>query len=428
MSLRRVPPNLLVGQGAADFAFESGMAVLPHDCLISQGAKERWRRWKYDLKKVKRQASSGMTSDFENDKSEEEKLERPHVSRSRSSQNRLMAGLQNESQPYSPQPGPSKGEANRTPESHIPSESLATPQSSPLWHQLYTDSAPSPQSWKHAGNHSHGEDGHNSQYLQDSMDDETDGESFIDTDPQWTPFRPIPVPASEGKHRDETGTTTSPTLSSPSFPASMSPDPMDRPHFRELSDRVDDITDTVGAIAVDCFGNIAAGSSSGGIGMKHKGRTGPAALVGIGTTVIPIESDDKTKTCVAAVTSGTGEHMATTMAASTCARRLATSTKRGKGGKSVVTDEEDAMRQFVETDFMSMWSRVIVYKGFSIDLHLEHPSVKSSHSAGAIGVMAVKKTVDGMYLHFAHNTDSFVRTLSLRQPVYDSMRLTNDCY
>ena len=38
----------------------------------------------------------------------------------------------------------------------------------------------------------------------------------------------------------------------------------------------------------------------------------------------------------------------------------------------------------------------------------DHPSVKNSHSAGAIGVMAVKKTVDGVWLHFAHNTDSFV--------------------
>ena len=143
--------------------------------------------------------------------------------------------------------------------------------------------------------------------------------------------------------------------------------------------------------------------------MKHKGRTGPAALVGIGTTVIPIDPDDKSKSCVAAVTSGTGEHMATTMAASTCAMRLLTSTKRVKGGKSVATDEEDAMRHFIETEFMSEQLASLSFWKCRLTFILsDHPSVQRSHSAGAIGVMAVKKTVDGMYLHFAHNTDSFV--------------------
>jgi len=37
-----------------------------------------------------------------------------------------------------------------------------------------------------------------------------------------------------------------------------------------------------------------------------------------------------------------------------------------------------------------------------------HPSVKNSHSAGAIGILGVKKTTDGVALYFAHNTDSFV--------------------
>ena len=34
--------------------------------------------------------------------------------------------------------------------------------------------------------------------------------------------------------------------------------------------------------------------------------------------------------------------------------------------------------------------------------------MRQSHSAGAIGILGVKKTVDGVYLYFAHNTDSFV--------------------
>ena len=39
---------------------------------------------------------------------------------------------------------------------------------------------------------------------------------------------------------------------------------------------------------------------------------------------------------------------------------------------------------------------------------LGHPSVLYSHSAGAIGVLAVKKSTEGIYFYFSHNTDSFV--------------------
>jgi len=123
--------------------------------------------------------------------------------------------------------------------------------------------------------------------------------------------------------------------------------------------------------------------------MKHRGRVGPAALVGIGTAVIPADSQDPEGVSVAAVTSGTGEHMATTMASQKCAERLYHNTKRGLGGADIPASEEEAMEAFVQTDFMS------------------HPGVKYSHSAGAIGVMAVKKTPYGYFLHFAHNTDSF---------------------
>ena len=120
-------------------------------------------------------------------------------------------------------------------------------------------------------------------------------------------------------------------------------------------ERDDKITDTVGAIAVDCLGNIAAGSSSGGIGMKHRGRLGPAALVNVGTAVIPIEANDPKKTSVATVTSGTGEHMATTFAASLCASRIYTSTRRTKDGGLEPIDDDGAIRAFVERDFMGTY-------------------------------------------------------------------------
>ncbi len=54
LTLRRVPPNLLLGQGATDFAFEQGMAVLPHDALVSPAAKERYNRWKVDLRNAEK--------------------------------------------------------------------------------------------------------------------------------------------------------------------------------------------------------------------------------------------------------------------------------------------------------------------------------------------------------------------------------------
>ena len=157
-----------------------------------------------------------------------------------------------------------------------------------------------------------------------------------------------------------------------------------------VRDRDEDIiTDTVGAIAIDMFGHIAAGSSSGGIGMKHRGRVGPAALVGVGTAVIPADDRDDDSVTVAAVTSGTGEHMATTVASLKCAERLYHNTRRSRGGADIEATEEESMESFVQADFMG------------------HPGVCGSNSAGAIGVMAVKKTPYGYFLHFAHNTDSF---------------------
>ena len=126
-------------------------------------------------------------------------------------------------------------------------------------------------------------------------------------------------------------------------------------HAEDRRDNNDKITDTVGAIAVDSYGNIAAGSSSGGIGMKHRGRTGPAALVGIGTAVIPTDPKDPEKACVATVTSGTGEHMATTMAAHTCATQLYSCMQKGESGEFEEVAEDEAMGEMIQRYFMGMF-------------------------------------------------------------------------
>jgi taspase (threonine aspartase 1) len=161
-----------------------------------------------------------------------------------------------------------------------------------------------------------------------------------------------------------------------------------QPQTSEAS--IDMVTDTVGAIAIDLQGNIAAGSSSGGIGMKHRGRIGPAALVGVGTAVVPEDPDDDLATSVAAVTSGTGEHMATCLASGKCAERLFQGTRRGPGGRDIAEeDEHTILESFIADDFM------------------RHPGVANQPTVGAIGVMAVKKDRTGVYFYFAHNTDSF---------------------
>jgi taspase (threonine aspartase 1) len=154
----------------------------------------------------------------------------------------------------------------------------------------------------------------------------------------------------------------------------------------------DMITDTVGCIAIDQHGHIAAGSSSGGIGMKHRGRIGPAALVGIGTAVVPESPNDEFGTVTASIMSGTGEHFATTMAAQRAAERIYHGTRQGPHGEDVYDDDDDAvMKSFVLNDFF------------------RHPGVAgmSSGLAAAIGTVTVKKCKDGIYFMFAHNTDSF---------------------
>ncbi|RPA91374.1 N-terminal nucleophile aminohydrolase [Choiromyces venosus 120613-1] len=154
-------------------------------------------------------------------------------------------------------------------------------------------------------------------------------------------------------------------------------------------DGEDLVTDTVGCICVDRWGNVAAGSSSGGIGMKHRGRIGPAALIGVGTWI-----SREGQSVVAATCSGTGEQMAHTLIASKSVNRMMT-----------MEDEIEALGKSIEEDFMG--SRI----------------VKESIMSSAVGIMAIKidkdSSKDRIRFLYGHTTDSMVMahmTPSMKDP------------
>jgi taspase, threonine aspartase, 1 len=380
LSLQRVPPNLLVGQGATDFADEKGLLIVFNDYMVSKGAKDRWNRWRKDLDLVEEQ-----------DKQSREQ-NRMRNSSLYSDQELANHAPTNSPSDFSPPVSPSS----------IRSASAFPRISSPN-RPLVVSTADIPDTYLDAHTNNH------ARYLavpgsslsdplrngdvdrNPNIDGNRPTEAFdiaTDDDHLWTSKRRRLSGSNDGSFDDSKsplgkvaviGSTRS------HRPLASAPTPK-LPSRKRQGDR---IIDTVGAIAVDCFGNIAAGSSSGGIGMKHRGRCGPAALVGVGTAVIPADPEDPDETSVATVTSGTGEHMATTQAATTCADRVYSSVRKARGGELESCTEDQAIYSVIDKEFMG------------------HPGVKNSHCAGAIGILAVKKTRHGIMLYFGHNTDSF---------------------
>ncbi|KAI0598641.1 nucleophile aminohydrolase [Biscogniauxia sp. FL1348] len=372
LSLRRVPPNLLIGDGAKEFAWESGMTLVPNEWLISKNARDRFIRWQEDLKRAEGRGSLSPSSASDKTTGSEHECESSH----RDHTNAILTGTWNEGQPDSP--------ANSSPwEMTSPIQTPQNPRS-PMSNSSITPQA-SPKTALERSPLS---------FLGSSISNAKSATTKLSSQVSKPP-RFISTNSNESHNLDPTssvsshdGTNESFMLTSPSEVELLAlPSSKDPGNSGSDEDRV---TDTVGAIAIDQFGFIAAGSSSGGIGMKHRGRIGPAALVGIGTAIIPASQEDRDGIAVAAVTSGTGEHMATTVASQKCAERIYHGTRRGSDGKDIVDDDESAiLESFILNDFQ------------------EHPGVKFSSSAGAIGVMAVKKSPMGYYLYFAHNTDSF---------------------
>ncbi|KAL1967932.1 hypothetical protein VTN77DRAFT_2349 [Rasamsonia byssochlamydoides] len=401
LSLQRVPPNLLVGPGATDYAYDHGIPVLPPDFLVSQASKARWLRWQHDID-VARQ------NELENLLDPEENRNQCDTGSPSVRHSATVRPAQLMSPPSSVRPkqqGTLSFEANAAGDDTAP---------------MAADGSESAESAYNLGtsrpvtSHNHG------QQIRSNYNDRSEDKHENDSS-SWE-HRLANVDSdnrSAGHTADRSDASVKSSSMASSYyslpvdssflppPSSSAPSQIDNAQTETVGSQVplrvhpgdsasqkhrdnnDNVTDTVGAIAVDCYGNIAAGSSSGGIGMKHRGRVGPAALVGIGTAVIPVDPDDPDRTCVAAVTSGTGEHMATTLAASTCASRIYYSQRKGENGTLEDVTEDEALKAMIEVDFMG------------------HPSVKSSHCEAAIGVMAVKKTKHGVYLYFGHNTDSF---------------------
>ncbi|KAK2850614.1 hypothetical protein FQN49_005493 [Arthroderma sp. PD_2] len=365
LSLNRVPPNLLVCAGATDFAYEHGMPVLPGDVLVAPGSKERWTRWKRDLEQVEHRLQAHEKH------MELDSFIPRHASPLVSRASPDAVGSSESSHGSSPG-GNSPLQDSRSP-SHVTGACSSRDVAkavisnnrcgSPMLHVSHND-------------------------VSMEGDGEVNADAYSGTDFIDDTYH-NPALAVEGSSH----LATADKAEEQHVDAEMQSEATSSTDTRNLAMArgEDEISDTVGAIAIDCNGNIAAGSSSGGIGMKHSGRTGPAALVGIGTAVVPVDPNDEMCTSSAAVASGTGEHMTTTMAAQTCAERIYSGTKKipGKPGVYEPTTEDEVVKYMIQNDFMG------------------HPAVKSSHCHAAIGVMTVKKTEDGIIFVFGHNTDSF---------------------
>ncbi|KAL5116743.1 hypothetical protein ACEQ8H_005355 [Pleosporales sp. CAS-2024a] len=438
LTLRRVPPNLLVAQGATEFAAEMGMPILPHDALVSPAAKERWVRWRADLRAAERKGRKSGSHpscwQVRGDIAIEDEIAQRKIRENHTATLLGVASLNRSSSPSL-----LEQEMYYTGEdvSSTPSDThLITPeQSSDSWHDgdhivATPDTSahsPAPAVLRpHTLRDSSRNALINSTQMVPTLSQDEDhielpggcdGHLAQDTEMQEISDSHVRASPDQGLHAWADGSNgDSDSASSIATVQAIKPsqaglvDIAPSPSKTSSESRTvgapppeqheDHITDTVGAIAVDGWGNIACGASSGGIGMKYRGRVGPAALVGVGAAVIPTDPEDPEQACVATVASGTGEHMATTMAATVCAERLYQSVKKNRGGEYVEVSEDEALKAMIENEFMG------------------HPSVKNSNSAGAIGILGLKRMSGGMLLYFGHNTDSFaLASMSSDDPV-----------
>ncbi|XP_070578273.1 threonine aspartase 1-like isoform X3 [Ptychodera flava] len=107
----------------------------------------------------------------------------------------------------------------------------------------------------------------------------------------------------------------------------------------------DKLLDTVGAICIDCHGNISSAVSSGGLAMKHPGRVGQAAVYGCGCWALNASASKPVS--VACSTTGCGEYLLKTMLARRCAEAVLQSENATQSTSQVFKQD------FIESPFLA---------------------------------------------------------------------------
>ncbi|RXG70804.1 Threonine aspartase 1 [Armadillidium vulgare] len=105
-----------------------------------------------------------------------------------------------------------------------------------------------------------------------------------------------------------------------------------------------DLMDTVGAVCVDCDGNVASAVSSGGILLKHSGRVGQAAVYGCGSWAE--NNYENSDFNIAVSTSGCGEHLIRTTFGRICAQSTFSTDPLG------TSFAKDIQEKFLDSKFL----------------------------------------------------------------------------
>ncbi|XP_065568678.1 threonine aspartase 1-like isoform X2 [Artemia franciscana] len=139
-----------------------------------------------------------------------------------------------------------------------------------------------------------------------------------------------------------------------------------------------EVTDTVGAVAVDTDGNVAAGCSSGGVPLKEAGRIGPAAVFGPG---LWSGTSKRGNSKVGVSCSGQGEQLIATTFARTVGEKLLANKN------SLLPLKEVINRYFIDAPELA-----------SLDIQ-----------SRLMGVVAVETSLrsEQLVFHFGHTTPTF---------------------